>query len=71
MAGTTGLEPAASAVTADVPVVTDRKSTAPIAHFGAPSNPREGLLHPDCTQTAAFWRRGNAIQSRLLPVLAV
>jgi len=35
MAGTTGLEPAASAVTADVSEVTDWKSTAPIAYLGA------------------------------------
>jgi hypothetical protein len=45
MAGTTRLELATSAVT---------DFTAPIATFGAPRNPREFLLHPDCTQFVQF-----------------
>jgi hypothetical protein len=50
MAGTTGLEPAASAVTVQRPEVTSCNFTAPIAAHGALRNPREVLLHPNCTQ---------------------
>jgi hypothetical protein len=50
MAGTTGLEPATSAVTAQKPEVTGCNFTAPIATFGAPRNPGEVLLHPNRTQ---------------------
>jgi hypothetical protein len=49
MAGPTGLEPAASAVTGGF-AVTSCKSTAPIATLGATRNPREVLLH--CTLIA-------------------
>jgi hypothetical protein len=52
MAGTTGLEPAASAVTVQQPEVTSCNFTAPIATLGALRNPRELLLHPNCTQIA-------------------
>ena len=45
MAGTTGLEPAASAVTVNVSEVIVRKITAPIANFGALSQVQEVLLH--------------------------
>jgi len=53
MAGTTGLEPAASAVTAYVSKVTIRKSTASIASFGALSNAWKVLLHPHCTHISS------------------
>jgi hypothetical protein len=43
-------EPAASAVTVQRPEVTGCNSMAPIATLGAPRNPREVLLHPNCTQ---------------------
>jgi hypothetical protein len=44
MAGTTGLEPAASAVTGGVFAVTARNFSAPIAALGALSHPQEVLL---------------------------
>jgi len=50
MAGTTGLEPATSAVTVQQPEVTSCNFTAPIATLGALRNPLEVLLHPNCTQ---------------------
>src|ERR1700739_555084 len=50
MAGTTRLELATSAVTAQRPEVTGCNFTAPIATFGAPRNPPEFLLHPNCTR---------------------
>ena len=50
MAGTTGLEPAASAVTGQRCKVTSCNFTAPIATFGALRNPEEFLLHPNSTQ---------------------
>jgi hypothetical protein len=50
MAGTTRLELATSAVTVQRPEVTSCNFTAPIATFGAPRNPQEFLLHPNCTQ---------------------
>jgi hypothetical protein len=49
MAGTTRLELATSAVT-----VTGCNFTAPIATLGALRNPREVLLHPNCTQIRRF-----------------
>ena len=49
MAGTTRLELATSAVT-----VTGCNFTAPIATLGALRNPREVLLHPNCTQIRGF-----------------
>jgi hypothetical protein len=53
MAGTTRLELSTSAVTEQKPEVTDCNLTAPIATFGALRNPRELLLHPNCTQILA------------------
>jgi hypothetical protein len=52
MAGTTRLELATSTVTVQRPVVTDCNFTEPIATLGAlfVRNPREVLLHPNCTQ---------------------
>jgi hypothetical protein len=50
MAGTTRLELATSAVTVQRSEVTSCNFTAPIATFGASSNPREFLLHPNRTQ---------------------
>src|SRR5258707_2715679 len=50
MAGTTRLELATSAVTAQRPEVTSCNFTAPIATLGALRNPQEVLLHPNCTQ---------------------
>jgi len=50
MAGTTRLELATSAVTVQQPEVTSCNFTAPIATLGALRNPRELLLHPNCTQ---------------------
>ena len=50
MAGTTRLELAPSAVTVQQPEVTSCNFTAPIATLGALRNPRELLLHPNCTQ---------------------
>src|SRR6516225_777412 len=50
MAGTTSLKLATSAVTVQRPEVTNRNFTAPVATFGAPRNPQEFLLHPNCTQ---------------------
>jgi len=50
MAGTTRLELATSAVTVQRPEVTGCNFTAPIAILGALRNPREVLLHPNCTQ---------------------
>jgi hypothetical protein len=52
MAGTTRLELATSAVTVQRPEVTSCNFTAPIAILGALRNPRELLLHPNCTQIA-------------------
>ena len=52
MAGTTRLELATSAVTVQRPEVTSCNFTAPIATLGALRNPRELLLHPNCTQIA-------------------
>jgi len=52
MAGTTRLELATSAVTVQQPEVTSCNFTAPIATLGALRNPRELLLHPNCTQIA-------------------
>ena len=46
MAGTTGLEPATSAVTAKRKCVTNRKQGAADDTFSALRNPRELLLHP-------------------------
>jgi hypothetical protein len=50
MAGTSRLELATSAVTVQRPEVTSCNFTAPIATFGAQRNPREVLMHPNCTQ---------------------
>ena len=50
MAGTTRLELATSAVRGQRPDVTGCNFTAPIATLGALRNPREVLLHPNCTQ---------------------
>src|SRR5580700_10035229 len=57
MAGTTRLELATSAVAEQQPEVTDCNLTAPIATFGALRNPRELLLHPNCTQIAQVGSR--------------
>jgi hypothetical protein len=57
VAGATGLEPAASAVTVQRPEVTGCNFTAPIATLGALRNPRELLLHPNCTQVLGSWCR--------------
>ena len=46
MAGTTGLAPATSAVTAKRKVVTYRKQAARMASFGAVRNDREPLSNP-------------------------
>ena len=46
MAGTTGLEPATSAVTAKRKVVTYRKQASRMASFGAVRNDREPLSNP-------------------------
>src|SRR5438874_13802470 len=46
MAGTTGLEPATSAVTAKRKVVTYRKQASRMASFGAVGNEREPLSNP-------------------------
>ena len=50
MAGTTRLELATSAVTVQRPEVTGCNFTVPIATLGALRDPRELLLHPNCTQ---------------------
>jgi hypothetical protein len=41
-------------VTVQQPGVTSCNFTAPIAILGAPGNPRELLLHPNCTQIRGF-----------------
>ena len=46
------VEPTASAVTVQQPDVTSCNFTAPIATLGALRNPRELLLHPNCTEIA-------------------
>jgi len=46
MAGTTGLEPATSAVTAKRNVVTYRKQASRMASFGAVRNDQEPLSNP-------------------------
>jgi len=55
MAGTTGLEPATSAVTVSVKTVTLGIQTARMARFGALKNPGERLLCPYCAH-ALFGR---------------
>ena len=54
MAGATRLELATSAATVQGPEVTGCNFTAPIAILGALRNPREVLLHPNCTQIRGF-----------------
>jgi hypothetical protein len=54
MAGTTRLELATSVVTVQRPEATGCNFTAPIAALGALRNPRELLLHPNCTQIRGF-----------------
>jgi hypothetical protein len=64
MAGTTRLELATSAVTVQRSEVTSCNFTAPIATFGASSNPREFLLHPNRTQIRS---RGSLTVHALFP----
>jgi len=47
---TARLELATSAVTVQQPEVTSCNFTAPITTLGALRNPRDVLLHPNCTQ---------------------
>jgi len=76
MAGTTRLELATSAVTVQQPEVTSCNFTAPIATLGALRNPRELLLHPNCTQilfSDLVWNFKNtdtpSVTNVLLPIL--
>src|SRR6266403_4831433 len=50
LAGATRLELATSPVAVQRPEVTSCNFTAPIATLGTLRNPRELLLHPNCTQ---------------------
>jgi len=62
MAGTTGLEPATSAVTAHGKVVTNRKQASRMAPFGAQRHGWEPLMCPYCTHVLCpndLCRNGN------------